>query len=128
MGSPIGTYCSPEITQKKFCVDLRKSRYNTTDGTTTGASEYVLNAGQIDRDRPADPKISMSTGDATTLSKLRMELTGIQDDINEFLTERMEIAKNKKLKTHSIEDEKRIDNEIKGLLDGGDDDDSVDDN
>ena len=51
-----------------------------------------------------------------------MQLTGLQDDINEFLTQQMEVAKNKKLKQ---DDEVRIRGEIDKLLDGGDDDDEA---
>ncbi|SMN19421.1 similar to Saccharomyces cerevisiae YJL184W GON7 Component of the EKC/KEOPS protein complex with Kae1p, Cgi121p, Pcc1p, and Bud32p [Maudiozyma saulgeensis] len=122
MKSPSALYNSPDITEKSFSVKESESRYRTTNGKTTGPSTYVLNAGQVDIDKPSDPKIDHVTQQPTALSKLRMELTGIQDDINEFLTERMEVAKNKKLKTQNSLEEKRIENEINELLDGGDGD------
>ena len=89
--------------------------HGTTDGVTTGPSAYVLNAGQVDRDRPAEAR--SVAGKVTYLGQLRNQLTGLQDDINEYLT-RMEAAKSKKLKTA---DEQRIEKEINTLLDGGDD-------
>lgn len=90
--------------------------HGTTDGVTTGPSAYVLNAGQVDRDRPVEAR--SVAGKVTYLGQLRNQLTGLQDDINEYLTLRMEAAKSKKLKTA---DEQRIEKEINTLLDGGDD-------
>ncbi|SCU97002.1 LADA_0H03906g1_1 [Lachancea dasiensis] len=119
MGKPLAVYNSPDVENQQFLVDLSKERYNTTNGKTTGPSAYVLEAGQIDVDKPSDPKLN-EEGDFTYLSKLRMQLTGLQDDINEYLTHRMEQAKNKKLKQA---DEQRIKEEITKLLDGGDEDD-----
>lgn len=99
MISPYAVYSSPQIPQKTFEVDPQNPRYQTTNGKTTGPSDYVLNAGQIDRDKPSDPKMDPSNSEVPTyLSKLRMELTGVQDDINEFLTKQMEVAKNKRVK------------------------------
>ncbi|CCD23071.1 chromatin DNA-binding EKC/KEOPS complex subunit GON7 NDAI_0B00370 [Naumovozyma dairenensis CBS 421] len=125
-------YSSPDIPELHFTIDVNDKRYQTTNGMTTGPSEHVLNAGQIDRDRPSDPKLlSGSSSDVephyTELSKLRMHLTGLQDDINIFLTEQMELAKKKKIKLHSEEEEKRIDEEINELLDGGDGDEEDED-
>lgn len=128
MSQPFATYSSPDIPNKEFIVDTKDARYNTTNGKTTGPSTYVLNAGQVDIDKPSDPKIDPTTQQPTQLSQLRMSLTGLQDDINEFLTERMEVAKNKKLKTQDTKEEKRIQEEINELLDGGDGDDDEEDN
>ena len=127
MSHPFAVYSSPDITTKEFAVDIKNARYNTTNGKTTGPSAYVLNAGQVDTDKPSDPKINASTQQPTHLSQLRMSLTGLQDDINEFLTERMEFAKNKKLKTQDTKEEKRIQEEINELLDGGDGEEDEDD-
>lgn len=127
MSHPFAVYSSPDITTKEFAVDIKNARYNTTNGKTTGPSTYVLNAGQVDTDKPSDSKINASTQQPTHLSQLRMSLTGLQDDINEFLTERMEIAKNKKLKTQDTKEEKRIQEEINELLDGGDGEEDEDD-
>lgn len=110
-------YTSP-VEEREFTVNEEEKRYKTTDGVTTGPSAYVLNAGQVDRDRPSDAKID-ANGNTTYLGRLRCQLTGLQDDINQFLTVKMEEAKSKKQKT---EDEKRIQKEINDLLDGGDDD------
>ncbi|SCU96026.1 LAFA_0G03840g1_1 [Lachancea sp. 'fantastica'] len=120
MSEVSATYSSPEIEKRVFSVDSSQNRYNTTNGSTTGPSAYVLQAGQIDKDKPAEPKRS-NDGEFTFLSKVRMQLTGLQDDINEFLTHQMETAKNKKLKQ---DDELRIKSEIDKLLDGGEDDES----
>lgn len=55
----------------------------TTNGTTTGPSEYVLKAGIVDKDKPQemDPK--------NALSILRARLTNLQDQVNSFLTTKM---------------------------------------
>ncbi|CCH63114.1 hypothetical protein TBLA_0J01170 [Henningerozyma blattae CBS 6284] len=116
-----GTYSSPDIPNKTFQVNCNDAKYLTTNGKTTGSSEYVLKAGQIDRDRPSGPR-RLPDGQLTYLSQLRCNLTGIQDDINEFLTERMQIAKSKKTKLTDTKEEARINDEINHLLDGGDDD------
>lgn len=121
MPSPFAIYKSPHVKSHEFQVDPSQERYNTTNGKTTGPSAYVLQAGQIDKDKPADPKLD-ANGTITELSTVRMQLTGLQDDINEFLTQQMEVAKNKKLKQ---DDEVRIRGEIDKLLDGGDDDDEA---
>ncbi|CAR23952.1 EKC/KEOPS complex subunit GON7 [Lachancea thermotolerans] len=123
MPSPFAIYKSPNSEPREFRVDPARDRYNTTNGTTTGPSAYVLQAGQVDRDKPSEPKCN-EQGEFTELSILRMALTGLQDDINEYLTQQMEVAKNKKLKQ---DDEQRISGEINKLLDGGDDDDDDDD-
>ncbi|SCV03370.1 LANO_0G03730g1_1 [Lachancea nothofagi CBS 11611] len=119
MSLPLAVYKSPNVEEHRFQVDPSQDRYNTTNGTTTGPSAYVLEAGQIDKDKPSEPKRN-EKGDFTYLSKLRMQLTGLQDDMNEYLTHQMELAKNKKLKQA---DEQRIRGEIDKLLDGGDGDD-----
>lgn len=99
MQSPSAVYSSPMCPAKIFQVNPNDPHYNTTNGRTTGPSDYVLNAGQIDRDKPSDPKMDDThPGLPTPLSQLRMQLTGIQDDINEFLTKQMELAKNKRVK------------------------------
>ncbi|CEP64418.1 chromatin DNA-binding EKC/KEOPS complex subunit GON7 LALA0_S11e03664g [Lachancea lanzarotensis] len=124
MSEVSATYSSPEVEKQLFTVDSSLNRYNTTNGSTTGPSAYVLQAGQIDKDKPAEAKLN-NDGEPTFLSKVRMQLTGLQDDINEYLTHRMETAKNKKLKQ---DDELRIKTEIDKLLDGGEEDDSDEDN
>ncbi|SCV00896.1 LAMI_0G07998g1_1 [Lachancea mirantina] len=112
-------YRAPDVELKEFQIDASKQHYNTTNGATTGPSAYVLQAGQIDVDKPSEGRKN-AQGEFTYLSKLRMHLTGLQDDLNEYLTQRMEQAKNKKLKQA---DEARIKAEIENLLDGGDDED-----
>lgn len=98
MTLPSAEYSSPSHNSHIFTVNSTDPRYLTTQGKTTGPSAYVLQAGQIDRDYPSDPKRNES-GDITYLSMLRCRLTGLQDDINEFLTTQMEDVKSKKLKT-----------------------------
>lgn len=124
---PIATYCGPDTETVKFEVNPADNRYQTTDGRTTGASPYVLNAGQVDRDRPSEPRRD-ADGKLTPLGELRTRLTGLQDDINEFLTQRMELAKGKKpkLQADQAKQEERIESEIKELLDGGDGEDEAD--
>ncbi|CCK69340.1 chromatin DNA-binding EKC/KEOPS complex subunit GON7 KNAG_0C02290 [Huiozyma naganishii CBS 8797] len=123
MDRPYAVYESPDIPSKKFTVVPGNPRYETTDGVTTRPSDHVLNAGQIDRDKPSEPKREADGSEQfTKLSQLRMNLTGLQDDINEFLTEQMDVAKAKKAKLDSLEQDARIEEEINGLLDGKDDD------
>lgn len=100
MATPAAEYSAPELPDgRKFVVKAEDPRFNTTAGKTTGPSDYVLQAGQVDVDRPADPKRDPTDPSRFTfLSEVRMQLTGLQDDINEFLTEQMELAKNKKPK------------------------------
>ncbi|QLL30374.1 hypothetical protein HG536_0A01910 [Torulaspora globosa] len=124
---PTAKYCGSDAETVKFEVNPADARYQTTDGRTTGASPYVLNAGQVDRDRPSEPRRD-ANGKITALGELRTRLTGLQDDINEFLTQRMELAKGKKpkLQGNQAKQEERIENEIKELLDGGDGEDDAD--
>ncbi|CAI1506720.1 hypothetical protein SEUBUCD646_0J00370 [Saccharomyces eubayanus] len=118
MALPMAEYSAPDGVNKSFVPIPDDPRYLTTEGRTTGPSDHVLNAGQIDRDKPSEPKRVQGGTQMTYLGQLRTQLTGLQDDINEFLTERMELAKNKKKKADA--DEKRIQEEINQLLDGGD--------
>lgn len=124
---PTATYCVPDVEPTKFEVDPAEARYQTTDGKTTGPSPHVLNAGQVDRDRPSEPR-KTATGEVSALGQLRTHLTGLQDDINEFLTHQMELAKGKKARIQhdSEQQEKRIQNEIRELLDGGEGEEELD--
>lgn len=107
MQAPSAVYTSPSHPIKKFEIDPNDPHYQTTNGRTTGPSDYVLKAGQIDRDKPSDPKMDTTNpGIPTYLSQLRMQLTGLQDDINEFLTKQMENAKNKRIKVEFDKKEK----------------------
>lgn len=100
MEGPSAKFSSPNIPEKIFMVNPNDPHYQSTNGRTTGPSDYVLNAGQVDKDKPSDPKMDpLNPNSPTYLSQLRMQLTGLQDDINDFLTEQMEIAKNKRPKT-----------------------------
>ncbi|AAS52541.1 AEL144Wp [Eremothecium gossypii ATCC 10895] len=105
MQPPTATYCTPEGDSHAFTVVPDAPRYRTTDGTTSGPSAYVLQAGQIDRDRPSPPKLD-AQGEPTALSRLRMHLTGLQDDINSFLTAEMQRAKNKKQKIDDTQEQR----------------------
>lgn len=117
MSLPCAVYNSNTVSSYKLTVDPVNSKYETTYGRTTGPSSYVLHAGQVDHDGPSKPKINVN-GELTFLSRLRCQITGLQDDINEFLTSQMELSKNKKLK--DSKEEEKIQNEITKLLDGGD--------
>ncbi|CAI4043480.1 chromatin DNA-binding EKC/KEOPS complex subunit GON7 SKDI_10G0360 [Saccharomyces kudriavzevii IFO 1802] len=123
MTLPVALYSAPDGVEKNFIPTPDDPRYLTTEGRTTGPSDHVLNAGQIDRDKPSDPKYTADGSQLTYLSQLRTQLTGLQDDINEFLTRRMELAKNKK---KAGAEEKRIQEEINQLLDGGDGEEDAD--
>lgn len=81
---------------------------HSTNGKTTQISDIVLKAGGEDRDRPTEAK-------DTPLGDLRARLTTIQDDVNEFLTQRM------KSKTEEEEEMERR------ILDGEEDNDSESD-
>ncbi|CAH02863.1 chromatin DNA-binding EKC/KEOPS complex subunit GON7 [Kluyveromyces lactis] len=115
MSLPHATYTGPKSTHE-FEVDPSDPRYQTTEGRTTGASDYVLKQGHQDVDKPSDPKkvdnVNSKTGidQYTTLSQLRMQLTGLQDDINEYLTEKINHVK----KPRNSKQEQ----EINDLLDG----------
>lgn len=78
---PTAQYTSPDLTKDFTPGDGP----HTTNGKTTGPSDYVLNAGQVDKDASTE-----SLG--TNLGQLRAELTTIQDKVNIFLTERMKEA------------------------------------
>ncbi|CAI4539843.1 ALH_1b_G0028340.mRNA.1.CDS.1 [Saccharomyces cerevisiae] len=119
MKLPVAQYSAPDGVEKSFAPIRDDPRYMTTEGRTTGPSDHVLNAGQIDRDKPSEPERTKDGSQLTYLGQLRTQLTGLQDDINEFLTGRMELAKNKK---KAGADEKRIQEEINQLLDGRDGD------
>lgn len=112
MDFPKAIYSGPDGTEE-FKIDPKNPRYNTTEGVTSGASDYVLNQGHTDVDKPSDPKKD-SQGHYTELSKLRMHLTGLQDDINEFLTEKIGHVKKACTLNHQQEQE------INDLLDGSD--------
>ncbi|AET41415.1 chromatin DNA-binding EKC/KEOPS complex subunit GON7 Ecym_8124 [Eremothecium cymbalariae DBVPG len=103
MSLPIATYSSPSGESHTFTVDANQKRYQMTHGETTGPSAYVLKAGQVDRDCPSDPKKDANTGTHTNLSRLRMQLTGLQDDINRYLTSEMELAKSKRSKSENCD-------------------------
>ncbi|AGO12214.1 AaceriAEL144Wp [[Ashbya] aceris (nom. inval.)] len=105
MQPPTATYCTPAGDSHTFTVAPDAPRYQTTDGTTSGPSAYVLQAGQIDRDRPSPPKLD-AQGEPTPLARLRMHLTGLQDDINSFLTSEMQRAKNKKQKIDGAQEQR----------------------
>lgn len=79
---------------------------HTTNGRTTQISEIVTNAGGDDRDKP-------SPANDTPLGALRAQLTSLQDNLNEFLTQKM-LGK-RKLEEDDLE---------KRILDDGVDEDS----
>ncbi|GMM37231.1 chromatin DNA-binding EKC/KEOPS complex subunit [Saccharomycopsis crataegensis] len=55
---------------------------HSTIGKTSGPSDYVMNAGMVDKDVPSAPS-------STNLGALRSQLTSLQDVINLYLTDRM---------------------------------------
>lgn len=60
---------------------------HTTNGKTTQISDIVIQSGGEDRDKP-------TPATDTPLGNLRAALTTLQDNINEFLTERMKQDQN----------------------------------
>ena len=62
---------------------------HSTDGRTTQISDIVVKAGGNDRNRPSKAK-------DTPLGRLRERLTTVQDQLNEFLTARMQSEKEDK--------------------------------
>lgn len=114
---PNASYTGPKASHD-FKVDASNPRYLTTEGRTTGASDYVLNQGHQDLDKPSEPKkIDPNGTEYTPLSMLRMHLTGIQDDINEYLTEKINHVK----KPRNLKQEQEQEQEINALLDGSED-------
>ncbi|CDK25440.1 unnamed protein product [Kuraishia capsulata CBS 1993] len=79
---PYAEYSSPDLS-KKLTVDATLT--HSTNGKTTGPSDHVLGAGAVDNDKPSEAKSSR-------LGALRGMLTTLQDDVNEFLTQRMKDA------------------------------------
>ncbi|KAG7879993.1 hypothetical protein KL905_001486 [Ogataea polymorpha] len=75
---PTAEYAGPVL--KRFEVD--PSKPHSTSGRTNGPSDYVLAAGAVDRDAPTEAT-------DTRIGRLRAYLTTLQDEVNEFLTERM---------------------------------------
>lgn len=61
---------------------------HTTYGQTNQISDIVIKAGGEDRDKP-------SQHNDTVLGNLRAEVTTLQDQINIFLTERMQVDNSK---------------------------------
>ncbi|KAG7863801.1 hypothetical protein KL919_001116 [Ogataea angusta] len=70
------------LVSRTFEVD--PSKPHSTSGRTNGPSDYVLAAGAVDRDAPTEAP-------DTRIGRLRAYVTTLQDEVNEFLTERMKI-------------------------------------
>jgi protein GON7 len=101
---PTATYTGPGVESKVFEAGEGP---HTTNGKTTQISDIVLKAGGEDRDRPTEAKDSL-------LGELRARLTTIQDNVNDFLTQRMK---------EKTEEEDEIERRI---LDGEDENDESD--
>lgn len=84
--TPIATYTAPDIPQSlQLTVG---DGPHTTNGRTTQISDVVIKSGGEDRDQP-------TKANDTPLGNLRAKLTSLQDNINIFLTERMQQEKEK---------------------------------
>ncbi|CAN3358912.1 EKC/KEOPS complex subunit Gon7p [Diutina catenulata] len=81
---PTAEYSAPDTT-RSFTPGAGP---HTTQGKTTQISDVVTKAGGADRDRPSEAA-------GTPLGQLRAELTTLQDQINVYLTERMQQSKAK---------------------------------
>lgn len=102
---PVAKYTAPDLPNELEITP--GDGPHTTNGRTTQISDIVIKAGGEDRDRP-------SPASDGRLGQLRGRLTSLQDNINTFLTKRMEQAK----EDSSKDIERRI------LDDGVDEDDS----
>jgi protein GON7 len=107
MSTPSASYHAPTAS-RQFITDIPVGEL-TTDGKTTGPSEFVLSKGAVDKDKPSEHK-------GTPMGLLRCRITHLQDDINEYLTKRMKEQEGNK---EEQEFEKK-------LLDGGDSDEDGD--
>lgn len=92
---------------------------HTTNGSTTGPSEYLISVTEgefVDRDKPSESK-------DTRIGRLRAYVTTLQDDVNRYLTERMKQASTVDVNEEDLE--RRVLDE--GGEDNEDDDDDDDD-
>ncbi|VEU21371.1 DEKNAAC102734 [Brettanomyces naardenensis] len=112
---PSACYTAPDL-EKEFMVSTSAER--TTNGSTTGPSDYLLRVTEgdyVDKDRSRE-------GKDTRIGRLRGYVTSLQDQVNVFLTTRMNESKqaaNEKAEEESIE--RRV------LDEGADTDDDDDD-
>ncbi|GME81122.1 unnamed protein product [Ambrosiozyma monospora] len=90
---PTAEYAAPDL-KKSFTID--PTQKHSTQGKTTGPSDHVLNAGAVDEDMP-------SAASDTQMGRLREYLTTLQDDVNTFLTERMQHSGSANDKDNDIE-------------------------
>ena len=108
MSDPSASYQSPSISRQFHTAKDHPTQFqHSTNGRTTGPSQFVLEAGAIDRDMP-------SPGSNSPMGTLRAKVTTLQDDINDFLTERMGVE--------TMEKRGKEEEYEKKLLDGADDD------
>ena len=110
MSGPTALYTNTnnETETKEFTVSKDVSNLSS-DGTTTGPSPYLLestNGEYIDKDKPAPLNLGNPMG------VLRGQVTDLQDQINVFLTERIQQSKNGDVEEiDEDEDEEKEDNE-----------------
>jgi protein GON7 len=107
---PQGEYRNGETTKVFSTTDTPISQL-TTNGQTTGPSEYVLNAGIVDKDRPSE------FNPQNPVSVLRARLTVLQDEVNGWLTEEMQ-----REASESAGNGAAVEEIEKKLLDGADSD------
>lgn len=83
---PSAQYSAPDIS-KSFLVENVTREFLTADGVTTGPSPYLIettNGTYVDKDKPAVLNLNSSMG------VLRGYVTTLQDNINIYLTERIQ--------------------------------------
>lgn len=118
VSDPIASYVSPSCS-KQFSTSDHPESHHTTNGRTTGPSQFVLDAGAVDKDMPSEPK-------DTYLGGLRAKVTTLQDDLNEFLTERMQLESSNSIVKDANSDNSKTQQQEeefeKKLLDGADED------
>ncbi|KAL6929107.1 hypothetical protein ACO0SA_002447 [Hanseniaspora valbyensis] len=95
---------------KDFTIKNKTVDTLSTYSYSNGISDYLKNkfpglGDDIanDHDKPSDLKIIDESGNVSTYSIVRAQLTDLQDQINEYLTELMKNEKNKNNDT-SVED------------------------
>ncbi|ODV95671.1 hypothetical protein PACTADRAFT_50363 [Pachysolen tannophilus NRRL Y-2460] len=84
---PSATYSSPDIPELIIKPDISHGNH-TTLGKTTGLSSHLVNVTKDDLNF-TDKDIPSPHNKESKLGQLRAVLTTLQDDINTFLTERM---------------------------------------
>lgn len=93
---PSAVYSAPDVT-KNFKVD--PSKPHSVNGKTTGPSDYLIQVTDgtyNDKDKPSENK-------DTRIGRLRTYITDLNDQVNVFLTERLEKEKLERKRQKKLE-------------------------